>query len=124
MGREISDFIKSDAVNKKINPEKQGRHIQSSKGYLPGRSYLYDGVDAQELVDKYHGTGRPEISRIGIWKNVENVSIESNIGVRVDPNTGEETHTNRFTIHYSNTGAHVVPAKPDKQRRLYEVVDV
>ena len=125
MKLEISDFIKSDAVNKTINPEKQSRHILGSNGYIPGRSYLFDSVDAQELVDKYHGTGRAEISRMGMWKNVENVTADRNIGVRIDPKTGEETPTNRFTIHYSKTGTHVVPAKPDDIRSWFnEVMDV
>ena len=102
--------IRSDAVNKTINPEKQNRHNISSNEYIKGRSYLLLGIDAQELVNRYHGTGHVAISK-GIWKNKETVTIDKVIGIHVDRLTGEETATNRFTIHYSNTGAHVVPAK-------------
>ena len=73
---------------------------------------MLPGVDPQQLVNEYHGTGRAEVTELGAWKNVENVIVEGNIGVKVDHITGKETVTNRFTIHYSNTGTHVVPAKP------------
>ena len=107
----IREHIKSDAVNKRVNPEKQSRHDKSSKGYIEGRSYLLPGIDAQQLVDRYHGTGRPEASRKGEWKNKETVSANFDIGVNINHLTGEKTITNRFTIHYGKTGTHVVPAE-------------
>ena len=107
---EIRAYIRSDAVDKKINLEKQDKHIKESAGYIAGRSYLLPGVDAQELVDMYHGTGHIAASK-GIWKNKEIVLANFDIGVEIDMNTMEETITNRFTIHYSKTGTHVVPSK-------------
>lgn len=112
MRRGISEHIRSDAVNKTINPEKQSRHILDSDGYVAGKSYLLDGVNAQELVDKYANTGRAELTSSGNWKNKETVTADMHIGVRVDPNTLEGTLTNRFVIHYSRTGTHIVPTKP------------
>ena len=106
----MTEHIKSDAVNKQINPEKQGRHEKNSKYYVKGRSYLLSGVDAQELVDRYHGTGQTFFANNGVWKNKEVVSTENVIGVLVNPSTGEKTFTNSFTIHYSRTGTHIVPA--------------
>ncbi|MDR2168227.1 MAG: hypothetical protein LBE35_10340 [Clostridiales bacterium] len=38
-----------------------------------------------------------------------------NIGVEVDRKTGKKTITNRFTIHYSRTGTHVVPARREQR---------
>ena len=111
MTQQTKKLIRSDKINKTINAEKQNRHMRDNSGYIEGRSYLLKGIDAQRLVDKYHGTGRPEISMSGIWKNVETVTADRNIGVNINPETGEETVTNRFTIHYSKTGTHIVPAE-------------
>ena len=108
----VATIIRSDAVNKNVNPEKQSRHDRNSVSYIPGRSYLFDGVSAQELVDRYHGTGEIRLSRAGdTWMNKESVTADRNIGVSINSVTGEETITNRFTIHYSNTGTHVVPTQ-------------
>lgn len=106
----IRQKIRSDDVNKAVNPEKQGRHIQTSEGYKAGRSYVYGDMDAaQDLVNKYHGTGEPKLDKNGKWKNKEVVEIDKDIGVSVDKKTGAETPTKRFVIHYSRTGTHVVP---------------
>jgi len=109
---EIRKRIKSDEVDKTVNVEKQNRHIRGTCEYTDGRSYLFDDVDAQELVNRYHGTGRAERAKPGMWTNRETITADRSIGVKVDPDTHVETTTNRFTIHYSNTGTHVVPAKP------------
>ena len=107
---EIRRHIQSDAVNKNVNPEKQSRHDLNSSGYIQGRSYLLGNVNAQELVDRYYGTGEAKFNKTGEWKNKEIVSTNDDIGVLVNPNTGEEVATNSFTIHYSRTGTHIVPA--------------
>ena len=108
---EAKKLIASDAVSKTVNAEKQNRHVRSSPGYIPGRSYIFgDAQTAQMLVNDYSGKGEPKISRSGKWNNRESVVADVNIGVCIDPNTGEETRTNRFTIHYSKTGVHIVPA--------------
>ena len=106
----IKRRIRSDNVNKAVNPEKQRRHIRSEKEYETGRSYIYgDLATAQDLVDEYSGTGQPKIDRNGKWKNKEVVEAETDIGVDIDKDTGNETTTNRFVIHYSRTGTHIVP---------------
>jgi hypothetical protein len=114
---DIRERIASGDVSITINPEKQNRHIKGSDGYIDGRSYLLDGVDAQELVDRYHGTGYVllnDANKMRISK--ENIITDYNIGVRINPKTGEETLTNRFTIHYSKTGVHIVPTKRRSQK--------
>lgn len=106
----IRQKIKSGIVNKTVNPEKQNRHIKTSELYDGVRSYIYgDLQDAQALVDKYHGTGDILFDRKGEWKNKELVLADADIGVDVDQKSGEGTPTNRFVIHYSKTGAHIVP---------------
>ena len=109
MRREIQKHIQLGIIMTTINPEKQNKHILSSSGYVEGRSYLLDNVNAQALVDKYHGTGRAEFSRSGIWISKEFVIADKDIGVNINLKTGEQTITNRFIIHYSKTGAHIVP---------------
>ena len=107
----IHKRIKSDDIDKTVNVEKQNRHIRGTHEYTYGRSYLFDGIDPQELVDRYHGTGHTPRNWRGEWKNVETVIADNNIGVYIDRSTKQETQTNRFTIHYSNTGTHIVPSK-------------
>lgn len=107
----IRNRIKSDAIDKNVNIDKQNRHIRGSGGYVDGRSYLFDGVDAQALVDKYHGMGILKDTRAGKWSNKEFITLGSDIGVHVDPDTGIETVTNSFAIHYGNSGTHIVPSR-------------
>ena len=107
---QIRKHIRSDVVDKTINPEKQNRHVLDSGGYVPGRSYLLKGIDAQELVNIYHATGEIRFAKsTGVWKNRETVTTDRDIGITINLITGEETVTNRFTIHYSKTGTHIVP---------------
>ncbi len=109
---EIRTLIRSDATPKTIHAGRQNKHIKSSKGYIPGRSYIYgDLEEAQRLVNQYHGTGRATISRSGRWTNKEIVCSDKAIGVAVDPSTGKETETRRFAIHYSKKGTHIVPVE-------------
>jgi len=108
---DIRKRIKSGEIDKTVNAEKQNRHIRGSSKYVEGRSYLLDGVDAQALVDRYHGTGNLERSKIGQWSNRETIIADVDIGVCINILTGKKNITNRFTIHYSGTGTHVVPAE-------------
>lgn len=109
---DIRKLIKSDAVTKKVNVQKQNRHILGSPGYIEGRSYIYGDVEtAQALVDRYHGTGTPVLSKNQKWTNKEVVETNSVIGRVVDPSSGEISGSNRIMIHYSLTGTHVVPTK-------------
>jgi len=111
INKQISQYIKSSEVNKNINPEKQGRHILGHELYIEGRSYLLDGVNPQELVDIYHGTGEPRKTHQNTWKNKEYIETSNYIGIDINPSTGEQTITDCFIIHYSKTGTHIVPTK-------------
>ena len=108
----VRGLIRSDQIPKQVNKGHQNKHIKTSGHYVPGKSYLYGDLDAaQALVDQYHGTGEPIFTRKGDWAQKEVVSQSKPIGVDVDMQTGAETETSRFTIHYGKKGTHIVPAK-------------
>lgn len=90
-----------------INREKQGRHIVGNRYYISGRSIFAGTIEtAQTLLNEYAGTGE----MLGGYK--ERVNFGRVIGKYVDPATGTQTDTTMGIIHYSNTGAHIVPARP------------
>ena len=103
--------IRSDETPKKLNIGNQNKHIPSSHGFIEGRSFIYGTAeDAQRLVDQYHGTGEIRFSSSGAWIQKEFVTATQNIGVYVNPETGVQQPTNRFSIHYGKKGTHIVPA--------------
>lgn len=106
----VEEAIKSGEVSKIINKEKQKRHTKSH--HTPDRSYLNGDLDyAQELVDKYSGTGKPLVDgTTGKWLRKEKIKADKTIGVHVDKD-GKETETNKGMIVYSKTGTHVYPRK-------------
>lgn len=113
---EIQKLIKSDEIPKTLNRGNQQKHIKDSPGYIQGRSYIYGDLNtAQGLVNIYHGTGEPVFNRKGEWSKKEVVSSDRIIGINVVPDTGEETETQRFVIHYGKKGTHVVPTKELKK---------
>nr|DAE02035.1 MAG TPA: minor capsid protein [Siphoviridae sp. ctgEn20] len=108
----VKNAIISGDVSTSINPQKQNRHIKGSSGYIPGRSYIYGGLeDAQKLVNKLSCTGSPVISKSGEWQKKERVSSDSVIGVYINPKTKTESETTKAMIIYSNSGTHIVPRK-------------
>ena len=109
-GTIIQDAIDSGQVSAKINREKQLRHTKDNHGL--GKSYLYGDLDyAQELVDKYSGTG-DAISTKGKWTHRERIIADNNIGIYVDSD-GNETESNQAIIVYSRTGTHIYPARKE-----------
>ena len=111
----IREQILSPEFPKTLNRGHQNKHIKDSKGYIPGRSYIYGDIDAaQKLIDQYHGSGKLVISDSGIWQHKELIECDTVIGIVVDPVTGEESETRFFTIHYGKNGAHIVPRKERK----------
>lgn len=108
LDKKIQNKILSGAYNLTINPDKQGKHILGHVGYKDGRSYLLETTDPQELVNKYAGTGTIQRNRKGIWNNHELIVQDEFIGVNSSVD-GTLPFTNRFYIHYSKTGTHIVP---------------
>ena len=109
----IREYIRSADVPKQINVGSQNKHIRGSHGYISNRSYIFGDIEAaQSLVDAYHGTGEiKRKARTGEWANREVVTADHDIGVSIDPDTGVEQITDRFTIHYGKKGTHVVPTR-------------
>lgn len=106
----VKNNIRNGTQKLDIEEGKQGKHIKGHNNYIEGRSYLtISKEEAQKLVDKYAGTGTFEFDRKGNIKNKELVQINKNIGVNINNKTGDESKTNRFYIHYSKSGTHVVP---------------
>lgn len=104
----VTEMIRSGAVSKTVNREKQRRHTLT--GHAPGRSYIYgDEQFAQELIDKLSGTGEAIIKN-GKWTHRERVVSASNIGSYVNYN-GESIPSNVAIIVYSKTGAHIYPVR-------------
>lgn len=114
--KEIRKLIRSEEIVKTINKGAQNKHIPSSKGYIEGRSYIFGSIeDAQELVNRYSGTGEIKLSAKGEWTNKEFVVADHEIGVVIDPKTKDGVSTKRFAIHYGKKGTHIVPAKERMQ---------
>ena len=92
----------------KVHEGKQGKHIAEHNNYQKGRSIFYgNNRDAEKLIIRFKGTGEK------IGSNKERVDFGYPIGQYVNPITGEIIETTIGIIHYSKTGAHIVPAKPD-----------
>lgn len=112
----VNDSIRSGQVSLKINIAKQNRHIVDSNGFIKGRSYLNVSLDdAQQIVEKYKGSGKPIFDAEGDWTHKERIVCDHYVGTHVDIVTGEETKTKCLTIIYSNTGCHIVPRKDDEK---------
>ena len=110
----VQEAIESGRVSTRVNREKQARHIRDGKAYVKGRSYMYDTIeDVQAFIDKYAGTGEAMLTQSGTWKNKERIDADKIIGKRVNPDTGEETETNKAMIIYSKTGSHAYPRKDE-----------
>ena len=107
--KEIREYIRSKQPLK-IEIGKQGKHILGHNNYIEGRSYLTISLEeAQELINKYAGTGEIKFTLKGEWDKKETITIDKEIGVNVSMLDGLETKTNSFKIHYSKKGTHIVP---------------
>ena len=102
--------INSGDISKQVNAEKQNQHIKGHKDYIEGRS-MFDGTleDAQKLINELSGTGRPIVSKKGVWQNKELVKASHIVGTDISVEDGKRTRTNRAMIQYSKTGTHIYP---------------
>lgn len=111
--KETREFIKTNQPLK-IEVGKQGKHILGHNNYIDGRSYLTISLEeTQEIINKYAGTGDIRLMQNGEWDKKEVISIDKNIGVNVNNRTNEESETNKFKVHYSKKGVHIVPTKKE-----------
>lgn len=105
----VKSNLRDSSFGTKINPEKQAPHIESTQ--IEGKSYFFDDVDVQKIMDRYAGTGIVEKDRHGNRTVKEVVVLDQIIGVAVSNNGTYET--NKIKIHHSKKRTHLVPIKPD-----------
>ncbi len=107
--KETREYIKN-YQNLNIEKGKQEKHIKGTNNYIEGRSYLTISLDeAQDLVNKYAGSGEFKFSKNGNFSKKEIIKTDKYIGYSVNHITGQETKTKDFKIHYSKKGVHIVP---------------
>lgn len=104
----IYQKIQTGEWGKKINPEKQLPHMEST--HKTGKSYIYDSVDVQELFNKNYGTGRIELDRHGRRTNKEIIELGYPIGI----NGSDGSEVTSIKIHHSEKRTHIVPKKGDQ----------
>jgi len=101
------EYIKSDRCNKKVNAS-QNKHFIDNKQYM-GDSYIVATMEEiQTIVDNFAGTGKILRTKNGRFNNKELIITNSKVG-HVKSKEGNWVETNRFIIHYSNKGVHIVP---------------
>lgn len=107
--------IHSADTPKTLNAGHQRKHLREEGRDIGNRSFLYGTMeDAQQLVDRYSGTGEPKLDGNGNWTHKEFVTADHLVGESVNPETGIATPTHRFAIHYGKRGTHVVPMEERK----------
>lgn len=124
----LRDRIQSDSTKKELEPGQYKKHVLGSHEYQQyqdkykrqnqyGPSYLtIDEKKAQELVNKYAGTGILTRSKNGSWANEEIITVHpQDIGVAVNNLDGKEAPTSVFKIKYGKKGTHIVPDYPSKK---------
>lgn len=87
---------------------KQAKHLPGQPNHDASKSTITVSItQLQQLVELKAGTGT--------WypSNREAVDFGVVIGIHRNLKTGDGRPTTRGTIHYSKTGAHVVPAEPE-----------
>ncbi len=115
----------SGELLKSISFQMQSKHIEGTpqyeqyknarlqKGDNPQSILTISREDAQELVDRYSGTGNISITPSGqnTIKIVEYVTADKVVGKYFADD--KFVDTKRFGIYYGKRGAHVVPVKED-----------
>ena len=103
----------------KIDSEMQSKHYLGGKRYndymqshdIEPSLLTISEEKAQQLVDKYHGTGILKLNKSGKVLDSE-IIIDNDeiIGYAISNNTGEKQPTSAFKIKYGPKGTHIVPA--------------
>ena len=117
---DIKEYIKTlpktinvGAFNKHVYGEynyNEHRKSMSQKGIKYGPSVVYLSINtAQELIDRYSGTGDFGIDG-DVFKNTEEINTKQVIGRFINLTTNESFDTTSFRIHYSKKGTHIIPS--------------
>ncbi|MBR3629417.1 MAG: hypothetical protein IKN55_02980 [Oscillospiraceae bacterium] len=124
---EAESPFKNPKTPLKIDSRMQSKHIRGGKRYNDYMqshdiepSYLTISEDkAQELVEKFHGTGILKLNQAGnVLPNEIIIDNDEVVGVVVNNLTGASQETTAFKIQYGTDGTHIVPTY-ESQKRYY-----
>ncbi len=97
--------------NVKLEWDKQNKHVIGKHNYQPGKS-IFEHPNAEDLLKKYSGKGKPVRGNFGESGYQEIINFEEFIGYNICDQTGEKIPTTWGKIHYSKNKAHIVPTRP------------
>ena len=119
-------YVRSDAQPKKVEVGKQNQHINGTKewrdrcekqgGAVQQSEVALTIEEIQALVYEYAGTGEMHVTGANPPQLREVVTVKGRIIGTWRDRVGNSSETDSLAIHYSNKGAHVVPAKPSWRR--------
>ncbi|MDR2538287.1 MAG: hypothetical protein LBC43_01385 [Bifidobacteriaceae bacterium] len=108
----VRQNLETEQWGKLVHADKQRPHNELTSE--PGKSYLLASVDAQELFNKYAGTGELQRDHRKRFINIELVQADFYVGIAV--NEGKRKLTKRFKIHHPKNRTHIVPySKPGSE---------
>ncbi|MGB7964112.1 MAG: polymorphic toxin type 50 domain-containing protein [Propionicimonas sp.] len=112
IGKTDSEFRTLRGYTTAIHFGKQAKHLPGQPNYDSSKSTITISIqELQRLVELKSGTG----IRRGTYREV--VDFGTVIGLHRDGPKAPGSPTTRGTIHYSKTGAHVVPAEPNPPKK-------
>jgi hypothetical protein len=97
----------------RLHEGQQEKHIEGSNNFIPGRSTLT--ADPRALLERFAGKGR-QVGKTPVGHAGSREAFDTGdqvIGV-YRTQDARSASTTRGIIHYSNKGAHIVPAAPRK----------
>lgn len=114
---ELRAKIENGELSTKLDKDKQGEHIIGNPGYkrriangeFP--SYItVSKMEIQKIINAKSLTGQVKKGKVGQYWEV--ITADDHFGVACSLITHESVRTNRGVIHYSKSGAHLVPTFP------------
>ena len=127
IGLKVNSFrnaLASGSVNTSVDTKNQPKHVSGkvwknqvkqavqSGGKVTPRSILAKGLDPQDLINRYAGTGDGYTFRPNQKYPDEFITLPFVVGRTYDNSTGKYIETHRLQIKYNDkNGAHVFPVK-------------
>ena len=109
----IRKLLGTDKYPLTVHEGKQGKHIKNHNNYIEGRSIVNISIpEIQELINKYHGTGKLKRDGNKKWREKEFITTDKNIGMYISKDGEIREESKKFTIIYSKNGTHIVPRNP------------
>lgn len=113
----LRDGIRSGKISTRLDRKKQAKHIKGSDRYnkairegLNPSILTIDQKQQQDLINTYTKTGTPRMRENGSIR--VRFTHSSIISIYVSKDGSIQLPTPKGQIHYSKTGAHIVPDKP------------